>query len=107
VKWPLVHQFGFIPANAYTNLELEDGEYSACDLLSMGVIPIALQAVIKQFATEIGSRVDKATETDFMQQWQQVRAAALLRAISIAMAAGAQVAEQKQKMINDLPAFVQ
>ena len=50
-RWPLLHQLGFIPANCYTHFEMEDGEYSPCDLISMGIIPIASQDIILQFAT--------------------------------------------------------
>ena len=65
LRWPLVHQFGFIPANAYTQLELEDGEYSPCDLLPLGIIPISLQSVIETFAAEIGHRnhIDRKTNS--------------------------------------------
>ena len=33
---------------------------------------MALQEVIKRFATKIGIPTDKATEKDVLQQWQQV-----------------------------------
>jgi len=63
LRRPLVHQFGFIPANAYTKLELEDGEYSPCDLIPMGIIPLSLQVVIETFAFEIGQRnTDQASK---------------------------------------------
>ena len=50
MRWPLTHQLGFIPANCYSQVELEDGEYSPCDLISMGIIPLTLQDIISQFA---------------------------------------------------------
>jgi len=56
IRWPLVHQFSFIPANCYSNLELQDGQYSPCDLISMGIIPIVLQDIIIQLAKELGAR---------------------------------------------------
>ena len=105
-RWPLLHQLGFIPANCYTKFEMEDGEYSPCDLLSMGIIPLALHDVISQFATELGSRHCQDTKKDFLHQWQQVRAMALLRAVSMAMAAGAQVADYKKSLITTLPQSV-
>jgi hypothetical protein len=56
IRWPLVHQFAFIPANSYSEAELEDGEYSPCDLISMGIIPLVLQDIIVQFARELGAK---------------------------------------------------
>ena len=105
-RWPLLHQLGFIPANCYTHFEMEDGEYSPCDLISMGIIPIALQDIILQFATELGARHSQDTKKDFLHQWQQVRAVALLRAISITMAAGAQVSDYTKTLIATLPASI-
>jgi hypothetical protein len=105
-QWPLVHQLGFISANSYTLLEMQDSEYSPCDLLPLGVIPTALQDVILQFAIELGARHSSETKKEFMLQWQQVRAAALLRAISIAMTTGAQISEHKSKLLDELPSFL-
>jgi hypothetical protein len=103
LQWPLVHQFGFIPANAYTQLELEDGEYSPCDLIPLGIIPISLQLVIETFAAEIGHRNHIDRKNEFLRQWKSIRATSLLRAISIAMAAGARTAILKDNMIRSLP----
>jgi hypothetical protein len=77
LRWPLVHQLGFIPANAYTQLELEDGEYSPCDLLPMGIIPLRLQNIIESFAIELGNRHQQESKKDFLNQWQKVRATSL------------------------------
>mmetsp|Transcript_26122 Transcript_26122/g.37474 ORF Transcript_26122/g.37474 Transcript_26122/m.37474 type:complete len:888 (+) Transcript_26122:179-2842(+) len=104
MQWPLTHQLGFIPANCYSLVELADGDHSPCDLISMGIIPLTLQEVILQFAKELGVKQCQETKKDFMQQWHQVRAAALLRAISVAMAAGAHVAEYKSSLLPTLPA---
>jgi hypothetical protein len=103
LRWPLVHQLGFIPANAYTQLELEDGEYSPCDLLPMGIIPLQLQNIIESFAIELGNRHQQESKKDFLNQWQKVRATSLLKAISIAMAAGTYTATFKKDMISALP----
>ena len=46
----------FIVANCYCSLEMQDGEYSPCDLIPLGVIPLVLQDVISQFAIELGAR---------------------------------------------------
>lgn len=105
-RWPLLHQLGFIPANCYTHEEMEDGEYSPCDLLSMGIIPTVLNDIITQFAKELGTRHSQETKKDFLHQWQQVRAVALIRAISITMAAGAHIAEYKKTLIATLPASI-
>ena len=102
-QWPLVHQLAFVPANCYTNLEMEDGEYSPCDLISMGIIPTVLQSIMAQFAHELGIRHNQASKQAFLIQWQKVRAIALLRAISVTLAAGAQVAEFKSALIATLP----
>jgi hypothetical protein len=102
-QWPLVHQFGFITANCYTLLEMQDGEYSPCDMIPLGVIPLVLQDAISQFANELGTRHSQETKKQFMLQWQQVQAAALLRAISIAMVTGAQISEHKSKLLDELP----
>jgi hypothetical protein len=104
MQWPLTHQLGVIPANCYSLVELADGDHSPCDLISMGIIPLTLQEVILQFAKELGVKQCQETKKDFMQQWHQVRAAALLRAISVAMAAGAHVAEYKSSLLPTLPA---
>ena len=105
VQWPLVHQLGFITANSYTMLEMKDAEYSPCDLIPMGAIPIVLQDVILTFAIELGARHSQEAKKAFLLQWQQVRAVALLRAISIAMVTGAQIAEHKIKikLLTDIP----
>jgi len=106
LRWPLVHQFGFIPANAYTKLELKDGEYSPCDLIPMGIIPVSLQRVIETFANELGHRKQQEAKKQFLNQWQTIRATSLLRAISIAMTAGVQVANLKDLMICSLPSHL-
>ena len=103
VRWPLVHQFAFIPANSYTEPELKDGEYSPCDLISMGIIPSILQDIILQFAYELGAKHSQDTKKEFLLQWQRVRAVPLLRAISLAMTVGAQVAEYKNSLLNSHP----
>jgi hypothetical protein len=69
-RWPLLHQLGFIPANCYTQLEMEDGEYSPCDLIPMGVIPTILNDIILQFAKELGTRHTQDTKKEFLNQWQ-------------------------------------
>ena len=102
-QWPLVHHLGFIAANCYSLLEMSDGEYSPCDLIPLGIIPSVLHDVISQFAKEIGSRHSQDAKKEFMIQWQQIRAAALLRAISIAMVTGAQISDHKTTLLSALP----
>mmetsp|Transcript_26119 Transcript_26119/g.37467 ORF Transcript_26119/g.37467 Transcript_26119/m.37467 type:complete len:595 (+) Transcript_26119:2042-3826(+) len=72
----------------------------------MGIIPLVLQDIISQFATELGRNHSPESKKEFLQQWHQVHAAALLRAISITMAAGAQVAEYKTTLLPTLPDFL-
>ena len=48
-----MHQFGFIPANALTQLELEAGEYLPCDVVSMGIISFSLKEVIESFEAQV------------------------------------------------------
>ena len=103
LQWPLTHQLGFIPANCYSLPELDDGAYFPCDLISMGIISLALQEVILQFAKELGIRHCQDSKRAFLHQWHQVRATALLRAVSITMAAGAHIAEYKRSLLSTLP----
>jgi hypothetical protein len=69
----------------------------------MGIIPIDLQNVILQFAKELTIRCNKDAEKELLIQWHQIRAIALLKAISVAMAAGAQIAQYKMQMLEELP----
>ena len=84
-QWPLVHQFGFITANCYSLFEMQDGEYSPCDLLPLGISPLVLQDTMLQFANELGVRHSQEARKEFMLQWQQVRAVALLQSSSKAI----------------------
>ena len=53
---------------------MQDGEYSPCDMLPLGIIPMALQNVISLFAVELGSQHSSEAKKEFIAQWQQVRA---------------------------------
>ena len=64
-------------------------------MIPLGIIPLALQEVISQFAKELGARNSLEVKKDFILPWQQVRAAALLRAISMAMVTSAQISDYK------------
>lgn len=82
---------------------MQDGEYSPCNLLPLGIVPLILQDIISQFANELGTRHSQEAKKAFTLQWQQDRVAALLRAISIAMVNGAQISDYKSRLLDELP----
>ena len=49
---------------------MQDGEYSPCDLIPLGIIPLVLQDIILQFASELGAKHSSEAKKEFLLQWK-------------------------------------